>query len=96
VIDDRAGLVAVYTDFQRRKTETLAATVMRYSEMSPAGKAIYMSGALIGIAVGCVALWYSPVRGIIPAAICGVIGVVFGMLVARPFAVRASRGRTKK
>jgi uncharacterized membrane protein YeaQ/YmgE (transglycosylase-associated protein family) len=69
---------------------------MRYNEMSPSGKAIYMSGALIGIALGCVALWYSPVRGAIPGAICGIIGAVFGMLVARPFAVRASRERPKK
>lgn len=69
---------------------------MRYNDMSPSGKTIYMSGALIGIALGCVALWNSPVRGIIPAAICGIIGAVFGMLVARPFAVKASRDRPKK
>ena len=69
---------------------------MRYSDMSPSGKTIYMSGALIGMAVGCIAFWNSPVQNVWTAALCGAICTVFGMLIARPFAVRASRNRPKQ
>jgi uncharacterized membrane protein HdeD (DUF308 family) len=69
---------------------------MRYNDMTPKGKTIYMSGALIGITVGCLVFWNSPVQNIWTAALSGAICSFFGMLIARPFAVRASRERPKK
>ena len=58
-----------------------------HKDLPPAGQGIVTAGSVIGIVLGCAAIFVSPIKGMIPGALFGIGGAVLGALIGRGIAV---------